>query len=1039
VRLDDFEQLTGWGALGSEGVQLQIAQDTGHTGMGMRVDFDFREGPGFIVVRKLFSISLPDNYAFSFYLRGEAPLNNVEFKLVDPSGQNVWWYRKRNYRLPTEWRKVTVKKRQLEFAWGPAGGGGIKQVGALEFALSVGSGGKGTVWIDGLNFEPLEPPSPYELTPTVSASMSLPAHPPESVFDRDPASSWKSGSLAETQWLLIDFLKHREFGGLVVDWDPEDFATEYNVRVSNDGIEWTPAYSVTAGNGGRDYIPLPDAESRYLKLELVQSSRGQGYGIRAVTVKPYEFSASPDQMFEAIARDAPRGAYPKYFYGEQTYWTVVGTGGDDSLGCKGKQGLLNEEGMLEVDKSAFSIEPFLYVNGRLVTWNDVETTQELERGYLPIPSVIWRYECLNLRVTALAAGEPGAASLYARYRIENTTADPQPILLFLAIRPFQVNPPWQSLNMFGGTTLINDLDFDGHMVWVNEARAVVSLSTPERFGAATFAQGPLVDYLLEGRVPTRTTVSDPFGYASGALQYGLDLPPGGAQEVYLAIPFHDPKAAQITGELDQEPSTWWRQLFEEATRFWEAKLERVDIHLPTGLENITNTVKSTVAYILINRDGHALQPGPRCYARSWIRDGALTSTALLEMGYPEEVRNFIRWYTRYQSEQGKIPCCVDRRGPDPTPEHDSPGEFIYLVMEYYRYTRDVGLLNEVWPNVVKVVEYIDTLRQQRMTEAFKAEDQRPFYGLVPESISHEGYSSGPVHSYWDDFWVLRGLKDAASMAAVVGDEERRARFAKMRDDFRNDLYESISRTLARHKISYLPGSVELGDFDPTSTAIAVIPGGEQHNLPEAALTRTFDQYTEFFIQRQKGEVAWNSYTPYELRNVGALVRLGRRTFAFEVLSFFLKDRRPAAWNHWAEVVWRDPKTPRFIGDMPHTWVGSEYLCSLRSLFVFEREADQALVIGAGLPREWVENSTGVTVRCLPTYYGSLNYSLYSGEPGELRLSLSGDLIVPPGKIVLQPPLGGPLKTVTINGKDLNTFDAQSASITEFPAEVMLKY
>jgi Adenine-specific DNA methylase containing a Zn-ribbon len=292
--------------------------------------------------------------------------------------------------------------------------------------------------------------------------------------------------------------------------------------------------------------------------------------------------------------------------------------------------------MLEVDKGAFSIELFLYVNGRLVTWNDVETTQELERGYLPIPSVIWRYKCLNLRVTALAAGEPRATSLYGRYRIENTTADPQHVILFLAIRPFQVNPPWQSLNMFGGTTLINDLDFDGRTIWINEAKALVSLSTPDRFGAATFAQGPLADYLLEGRVPTRTTVSDSFGYASGALQYGLDLPLGGAQEVYLAIPFYDPKAAQITSELDQEPSTWWRQLFEEVTRSWEAELDRVDIHLPTGLEDITNTVKSTVAYILINRDGHAIQPGPRCYARSWIRDGALTSTALLEMGYPEE-------------------------------------------------------------------------------------------------------------------------------------------------------------------------------------------------------------------------------------------------------------------------------------------------------------------------------------------------------------------------------------------------------------------
>ena len=62
-----------------------------------------------------------------------------------------------------------------------------------------------------------------------------------------------------------------------------------------------------------------------------------------------------------------RGTYPKYFSGKQTYWTVIGARGDD------KEALMNEEGMLEVDKGAFSLEPFLYADGRLITWNDAQT------------------------------------------------------------------------------------------------------------------------------------------------------------------------------------------------------------------------------------------------------------------------------------------------------------------------------------------------------------------------------------------------------------------------------------------------------------------------------------------------------------------------------------------------------------------------------------------------------------------------------------------------------------------------------------------
>jgi hypothetical protein len=89
----------------------------------------------------------------------------------------------------------------------------IQKVAALEFTVSVGSGGKGSVWIDELRLEAREPAGPYELTPLVRASTSTPDHEPERIFDQDSGTYWESGTLAESQWLLIDFLKIREYGG----------------------------------------------------------------------------------------------------------------------------------------------------------------------------------------------------------------------------------------------------------------------------------------------------------------------------------------------------------------------------------------------------------------------------------------------------------------------------------------------------------------------------------------------------------------------------------------------------------------------------------------------------------------------------------------------------------------------------------------------------------------------------------------------------------------------------------------------------------
>ena len=1031
--LDDFEDVSGWSAIASEGSTVWISQEPGQTGKSMRIGFDLNVGGGYIIVRKNFTIPLPANYAFAFDLRGEAQQNNFEFKLVDPSGKNIWWRRQRDFTFPTEWQRMTIRKSRLQLAWGASGGHELQRVASIEFAVSSGMGGKGSIWLDDLTFEEREPSSHDSVAPTITASSSAAGSAAAFALDRDPATKWQSERAPTAQWVLIDLLKNVEYGGLVIDWDPTDYATAYQVWVSNDGTHWTRTYTATAANGGRDYVYLPDGESRYIRLDLQRSSRGQGYGIAAITVKSTDFSASPNQFFAAFAQDGPEGNYPKYLYGKQSYWTIIGVSGD------GKEALLNEEGMLEVDKGAFSIEPFVSVDGQLLTWNAVRLSQELEQGYLPVPSVIWDSDAVRLRVTAFASGKPGASSLYAVYRVENQSSNAHRVRLYLAIRPFQVNPPWQSLNMTGGVAYVGEIRFDGRTVWVGRDKAVISLPPPDRFGAARFEHGTITDFLVEDKVPPQPQVSDPLGLASGALQYNLDLRPGAHEEVDLAIPFRDPYVAASIGLGTDHGHAFIRKQREETQRYWKAILGRVQFDLPPEAARIAKKIQSSLAYILINRDGAAIRPGPRDYARTWIRDGALMSDALLEMGCTRDARDFVEWFARYQAANGRVPCCVDRRGPDPTVEHDSMGEFIYAIAEYYRHTRDGGFVYDMWPHVVRAVDYLSSLRQQRMTAAFRSIEKEAFYGILPESLSHEGYSSNPVHSYWDDFFALRGFTDAASLAVIVNDEGRARDFAQLRDAFRQDLLASIARSMATHQIDYIPGSVELGDFDPTSTAIALTIGLDAADLPSAALRRTFDRYFDDFDKRRRGETDLPAYAPYELRNVNTLVRLGQRERALDVLNFVLLGQRPEAWNQWAEVVWRNPADPHFIGDMPHTWIAAEFIQAIRTMFAYERESDHSLVLAAGIPESWVRSKTGVGVQRLPTHYGVLSYSLRSEGSNAMMLRLSGDVNMPPGNIVILPPLPQPLKAVMVNGKPVETFTSDSAAISEFPAEVLFEY
>jgi len=1052
--LDAFESVKDWRASPSDGVSLRVSTDSGFRGRAMRLDFDFHGGGGYAVVHRAFNFAVPANYEFAFRIRGDASPNTLEFKLIDPSGDNVWWSNQPGFEFPRAWTEVVRKKRHITFAWGPKGGGDLARVAAIEFSITAGTGGKGTVWIDELQLRPREPDRPYALTPAVTATSEAIGFEARRALDGDTATLWRSSAAPvppppaspaprgapppvvlppnARQAVQVDFLRGREFGGLELEWEPGHEASDYTVDFSPDGKTWETRYRVAGGNGGRDYIYLPESDTRFVRLAL-ERGPSDAFGLRDVTVEPLEWSASRNAFFTAIAKDAAPGSYPKYMSGVQSYWTVAGVDGDQA------EVLVNEEGMVEARKGGFSVEPFVYVGGKLFTWRDVKTTQSLAGSHFPEPSVAWTADDWQLTLAPVAVlGGRDSSIAYLQYRLGNTGRGRKAMRLYLAIRPFQVNPPWQFLNTPGGVATIRQLAADGQAVRVNGEMAAMSLTPPNGFGAATFDQGNVVDYLRQGTLPTSSSVQDTFGHASGALAYTVDVDSGAAAVVEVALPLHAASISQLERERvlgARAP----RDRVADARRVWRDATERVTIELPSSASRVVSSLYANLGYILVNRDHAGLQPGSRSYERSWIRDGSLEATALLRMGRPDVAREFLEWYASYQYPNGKVPCCVDSRGADPVPEHDSNGEFIYLVAEYWRHTHDRAVLERVWPNVLRAALYIDSLRQQRRKPEFQSGDKRLFFGILPASISHEGYSAKPMHSYWDDFFALRGLKDAVELAHALSRPEE-TQLVTLRDEFRRDLYASIQFAMVHHRIDFIPGAADLGDFDATSTTIAVAPVGELGRMPDTiarGLERTFDRYWDEFVARRDGTKPWENYTPYELRVVGTMVRLGRRDRAHALLDWLFKDQRPAGWSQWAEVVWRDPATPKFIGDMPHTWVGSDYIRSVLDMFAYEREADSSLVIAAGIPESWVMEKPGVTVRRLPTHYGPISYTIRN-ESGRARVSMSTGLTIPPGGIIVHAPFTKPVTEARVNGALSAVGPSGGVLVRSLPAEVVFR-
>jgi hypothetical protein len=370
------------------------------------------------------------------------------------------------------------------------------------------------------------------------------------------------------------------------------------------------------------------------------------------------------------------------------------------------------------------------------------------------------------------------------------------------------------------------------------------------------------------------------------------------------------------------------------------------------------------------------------------------------------------------------------------PEHDSHGEFLYLAAECFRHGRDRAAIERLWPHLAAAAAYIDTLRRQRIGPEWAAPESAEFFGLLPPSISHEGYSAKPMHSYWDDFWALRGLEDATFLARTLGKEAEARRFSETRDALRRDLAASIAEAMRKHDVAYVPGCADLGDFDATSTTIVLSPTQLESVPPPGALEATFERYWSFFASRRDGKEKWEAFTPYEVRNIGAFVRLGWRDRAGQLLEWFMAQRTPPGWAQWPEVVWNRPATAKFVGDLPHTWVGSDFVRSVLDMLAYERDADSSLVLAAGVPEAWVRDSSGIAVRNLSTAYGPLSYTLRS-RGSALEARVEGGLEVPRGGVVLAPPVSDPGAEleVRVNGARVSAARGGVVTLRRLPARI----
>ncbi|MDD7914140.1 discoidin domain-containing protein [Polaribacter ponticola] len=777
------------------------------------------------------------------------------------------------------------------------------------------------------------------------------------LLDGNSNTEWSSSSENESE-LVLNFLKPIEIGGIRLDW-AANYAQDLDYFTSLDGKDWAKTSEIKEGLGSFEILKHQKKKLQYVKLVLKNPiTKNIGFTIKDITLYGPNKQLSNLVKYEILAQKMPLGLYPTQLKNRQVYWTLLGVPNDT------EESLFDEYGNIEPYAGAPTLMPVLKINGKLLTALDaIKIENDLAEGYLPLPSVKWIFKDFDVSINGLSYGKTQKSVSEVSYSLENKTSKKLDATLFFVIHPVQINPKWQH----GGLSLIHKLKIDNtHQpkIYVNDKALYILNKKGVKVGATTLNEGTIIQQLYKNRFPSNSSSESEDGLASGAIEYQLSVAPNKNQEIRVGVPLHE----NIT---DVNFNKSFKELKDEQIQLWKNKIDKVGFSL--GNVEVENTVKSQIGYILLNQDGIVIQPGSRNYNRTWIRDGAMTCSALMRMGLLSEAKDYMEWYAERVRENGQVPPILSNKGENFTGygadiEYDAQGEFIYGMMEYYRFTKDKKFLKKHFKTIKKAMDYMITLRNVTLEDGYmsKENNSERFRGIIPASISHEGYDI-PRHSYWDDFWALRGWLDGEYASNELHEVDIANWANENHKIFASSLKKSIELTVDHFKIDYLPSSADLGDPDPTSIAIALFPCESTSILPEKLLKNTFTSYITSVKDRVSNGKTY-SYTPYENRNILALAKLGMRKEAQELHEMMFNDKRPLKWNHWGEVVHSRPRLGSYIGDMPHTWVGSGYVNSVRGLIILENDAEKRIELLNGAPLDWLKNG-GISLTDFPTHFG----------------------------------------------------------------------
>ncbi|MDO9049651.1 MAG: hypothetical protein Q7U66_18190 [Methylobacter sp.] len=501
--------------------------------------------------------------------------------------------------------------------------------------------------------------------------------------------------------------------------------------------------------------------------------------------------------------------------------------------------------------------------------------------------------------------------------------------LVLALRPY--NPE--------GISFIHEVILSPERnAWNIEGQRAVEFDAPaERHHVSGYRAGDVYIHLHDLEDQQRGVCE--VGMVTAAALFRLE--PGQQRTIRVSVPLgNSHKTARL-------PDSSW-----EKSLHGHCQLRVPDAHFQFLYDAALRT--------LILHSPDDVYPGPYTYKRFWFRDAAFIIHGLLCAGLTERAE---RALDRFPPRQTALGYFHSQDG-----EWDSNGEALWIMRRFCELTGRAPK-----PQWRKAIERgARWVMRKRLAEDTDA----PHAGLLPAGFSAEHLGPNDYY-YWDDFWGIAGLRSAAALCGLTGEDALREEFTREAGKFQQAVERSLAGVAKRLGRPAMPASpyrrLDAG-------AIGSLAVGYPAQLCAADDPRLLDT-VEFLLEHCLVEGGFfqdmihsgiNPYLTLHLAQV--LLRAGDPRY-LALMDAVAKLASPT--GQWPEAI--HPRTRGgCMGDGQHVWAAAEWVLMMRNCFV--REEDESLILCQGVPARWLAGGAALlTFGPAPTAFGPVSLTAERSE------------------------------------------------------------